>query len=74
MAGKASSIRDLASQHGEDAAEVSRFLPLAWLAPDIIESILGGKQPVDLTLERLRRMPTLPILWKDQRQLLGFDS
>ncbi|MCP4319857.1 MAG: hypothetical protein GY789_28740 [Hyphomicrobiales bacterium] len=72
--GKATSIRDLADKHGESAAEVSRFLPFAWLAPDIIENILNGSQPVDLTLERLRRMPSLPISWKQQRQLLGFEA
>ena len=72
--GKAASIGELAKQHGEDAAEVSRFLPLAWLAPDIVQNILDGKQPIDLTVERLRRMPALPILWKDQHQLLGFET
>ncbi|MCP5001336.1 MAG: recombinase family protein [Hyphomicrobiales bacterium] len=72
--GKTASIQDLAKFHNEDAAEVSRFLPLAWLAPDIVQKILNGKQPVDLTLERIRRMPVLPISWNEQRKILGFQG
>ncbi len=62
--GSASSIGDLAKELDHDPSEISRFLPLAFLAPDIIESILAGTQPVDLTQEKLRRLPSLPILWK----------
>lgn len=72
--GRAGSINELARQQNEDRNEISRFLSLAWLAPDIIETILLGKQPVDLTVERLRRRLPLPQLWHDQRQMLGFAS
>lgn len=68
------SINKLATQQGEDPNEISRFLPLAFLAPDIIESILTGTQPVDLTSEKLRRIPTLPNAWNEQRELLGFAA
>ena len=70
--GAADSINELAELHKEDRNEISRFLPLAHLAPDIVEKILEGKQPVDLTLERLRGLLPLPFSWKDQRELLGF--
>jgi hypothetical protein len=70
--GNALTIDELAKQQNEDSGEVSRFLPLAYLAPDIIEKILEGKQPVDLTAERLRRMPLLPHAWNEQRERLGF--
>ena len=56
-----------------DRNEISRFLPLAFLAPDIVEAILAGLQPIDLTLERVRRMGGLPISWREQRQALGFQ-
>jgi len=72
--GKASTIRDLAQRASMDESDVSRFLPLAFLAPDIIEAIVGGKQPVDLTTERLKRIRSLPHGWKDQRRLLGFPA
>ena len=70
--GSATSIGDLATQQNEDPAEVSRFLPLGFLAPDIVESILTGTHPVDLTIQRLREIASLPIDWKEQRELLGF--
>jgi site-specific DNA recombinase len=70
--GTAISISDLANQQNEDPTEISRFLPLAFLAPVIVESILAGTQPVDLTIEKLRRIPALPISWTEQREMLDF--
>jgi len=51
---------------------MSRFLPLAFLAPDIVEAILAGKHPIELTAEKLKRIGMLPFAWDDQRRLLGF--
>ena len=70
--GTAASISDLAAQDNLDRNEISRFLPLAFLAPDIVEGILNGTQPVGLTILQLRRISTLPFRWNDQRSLLGF--
>ena len=42
------------------------------LAPDIVEAILAGRQPVELTVSRLKRIGDLPVSWAEQRQLLGF--
>jgi hypothetical protein len=42
-----------------DPAEISRLLPLACLSPDIVEAILTGRQPANLTVERLKRLPAL---------------
>jgi len=50
---------------------VRRLLDLAFLAPDIIEAILEGRQPADLTAERLTRLQ-LPLAWSEQRTSLGF--
>jgi len=69
--GKAGSIDDLARQEGILASEISRTLPLAFLAPDITKSILLGTQPVDLTAQRLKRIGSLPTCWREQRTLLG---
>jgi hypothetical protein len=43
--GQARSITDLAGQEGVTDAYVCRLLPLTCLAPDIVESILKGRQP-----------------------------
>ncbi len=50
-----------------------RVLGCAFLAPDILEAILDGSYPSDLTVKKLcwRR---LPIDWAEQRTQLGFSS
>jgi hypothetical protein len=52
-------------------AYVRRTLRLAFLAPDIVESIAEGRQPRALTLERL--LGPVPFAWADQRRLFGFS-
>jgi len=68
--GEAASIDDLSAKSSVPASEVSRALPLAFLAPNIVATILEGRQPVDLTSDQLKRMSPLPLVWKDQEQLL----
>jgi site-specific DNA recombinase len=68
--GAARSVRDLARRRGRDAGEVSRMLPLAFLAPDLIEAIVVGRHPVELTPRRLKRS-TVPPRWKEQRRVFG---
>ena len=72
--GEITTVRDIARQEGVDEGDVSRFLPLAFLAPDIVEAILAGRQPVELTPEKLKRLRNLPKCWDEQRQLLGFSG
>lgn len=47
---------------------ITRIIRLALLAPDIVESILEGKQPAFLTLKDLMR--PLPVGWVEQRAYL----
>jgi hypothetical protein len=70
--GDARSIRDLATRHRVDKGDVSRILPLAFLAPDIVAAILDGGQPAELAATRLKRLGGLPLLWSEQRARLGF--
>ena len=65
-------MAEIASQEGVDKSYVSRVMTLAFLAPDIIESIIAGRQPADLSVERLTKRIDLPLDWAQQRQLLGF--
>ena len=48
-------------------------MPLAFLAPDIVEAILAGTQPVDLTAETLTRRADLPLSWSEQKSLFGYN-
>jgi len=44
-----------------------------FLAPDIQQAILEGRQPPALTLDQLLRM-RLPTDWAEQRRTLCFDE
>jgi site-specific DNA recombinase len=70
--GEVASIRALARELDLDHRHVTRALPLASLAPDIVAAILEGRQPFDLTVTSLKRLTPLPIRWEDQRRTLGF--
>jgi len=69
--GSAPSIAAIARREGLQRTYVSRHLPLAFLAPDIVGSILAGEQPPTLTVDRLLDGPSLPLVWQEQRVALG---
>ena len=70
--GIVASRRDLANRDDVDPGDVSRVVPIAFLAPDITEAILDGRQPPELSAARLKRMRDLPLDWQQQRRYLGF--
>jgi site-specific DNA recombinase len=72
--GEATSVRDIARLNNVAENDVSRFLPLAFLAPDIIENIVSGRYPPKLTAEKLKRIGKLPHDWQRQREILGFND
>ncbi len=72
--GETPSVRELVKKHGADQGDVSRILSLAFLAPDIVESLLAGSQPIELTVRRMKRLSDLPFSWSDQHRYLGFTG
>ena len=72
--GKAGSPGEIAVQERTDPSELSRTLQLATLAPDIVQAILQGKQPSDLTATKLKKLKNLSLCWQEQRELLGFSG
>ncbi len=62
-------IAVLAELDRQQVSHVSRTLSLAFLAPDIVETILSGRQPITLTPERLKSCWPLPLDWDEQRQI-----
>jgi hypothetical protein len=70
--GQLTGSRSIADATGLDERYVSRILQRAFLAPDIVESILDGRQPVKMTLENFRTR--LPLDWATQRQLLDVSG
>jgi len=71
--GEAGTLNDLAKADGMTIRYLRRVMRLAFLAPDIKQAILDGRQPVELTAERLTRLADLPLDWVEQRHLLGFS-
>lgn len=55
-------------------AHLCRLARTAYLAPDIVQAIMGGRQPPALTARQLLRVGELPVNWEDQRGVLGFKS
>jgi hypothetical protein len=72
VSGRAASIVEIAARDGFVSQYVGRLLPLAFLAPDIVEAILEGRQPIDLTAETLTNRIKLPLDWAAQKKVLGF--
>jgi hypothetical protein len=73
VSGQVLNFTEIASREGIDQSYVARVVDLAFLAPDITESIIAGRQPTDLSVEKLTKRIDLPLDWAQQRQLLGFD-
>jgi site-specific DNA recombinase len=59
---------------GLDRTKLSRTLSLGFLAPDIVQAFIDGRQPPELRSERLKRLCPLPLAWIDQRRALGMDG
>ena len=57
-------IDDLANAEKLNSSYVSRVLRLTLLAPDIVEAILDGRQPIELRLDELKK--AVPIVWGAQ--------
>src|SRR5215475_10435398 len=62
----------LAEREGVSPSYFTRLVRLSYLAPDVAHAILDGRQPRDLTAEKLLEHSRLPLAWHDQRTALGF--
>ena len=72
MSSTAPSLTAVAAEQGISQSYATRLVRLAWLALDIIEAILGGCQPANLTASRLMHGTRIPTDWQEQRKALGF--
>ena len=57
-------IEEIAAAEKINSSYVSRLLRLTLLAPDIVEAIVDGRQPVEMTLAVL--MEPFPVAWREQ--------
>ena len=54
--GRYNSAKEIAESNGLSERYVWKILRLAYLAPDIVESILAGAQPTHLALRRVNEI------------------
>ena len=67
-----STLEDVAVQENMGGPYAARLTRLNYLAPNIVAAILDGKQPVDLTANKLMADTRFPFDWRAQRAALGF--
>jgi len=70
--GQYASISEMAAAERIDRGYLGRVLQLTLLAPDIVESILDGRQPAELGLPAL--MGPFPLDWDTQRTALAVSA
>lgn len=66
-------LRQLAAQERHSGRYIARIVPMVSLSPKIQTAILGGTQPVELSLERVIR-GQIPHDWVQQEYNFGFAA
>jgi hypothetical protein len=67
--GQYTTIAELAEREGIAPSYMTRVLRLTLLAPDIVKSILEGKQGPEVTLARV--LEPFPLAWNNQYDAVG---
>jgi hypothetical protein len=67
--GEYATIREIAAAEKINESYVGRVLRLTLLGPDIVDAILGGRQPASWQLEKLLR--GFPVVWQAQREAVS---
>jgi site-specific DNA recombinase len=65
-------LEEIAKSHGFVPSYATRLFRLTLLAPDVVATVLGGRQPPELTARKLMDDTRLPLAWSEQRRALGF--
>ena len=68
--GRYKDTAEIAERFKLNDAHVRRLLRFGYLAPDIVEAIVEGRQPRALTVRRL--LKGIPCAWADQRRSFSF--
>lgn len=72
--GKMASASEIAKQEGMTSNAITRLIYRAFLAPDIVRSIMNGTHPATLNSDLLKKIVPLPLDWDEQRKLLGLNQ
>ena len=68
--GQAASISEIARREGVSDRFVSILLNLAFLAPSVVQAIMEGRQPAELTAKGLMFGEEIRPLWREQMRLV----
>ena len=71
LMGRVQSVAEIAESEGVADRYVRRVMRLAFLAPKIVEAIVTGIQPPELSAEALAERIDLPLIWISQEQAVG---
>jgi site-specific DNA recombinase len=69
--GEIENLKDIANREGVAPDYVTDVIRLAFLSPDITDTIIRGHQPPELTLRKLLKLNTLSVDWDEQVSQLG---
>jgi hypothetical protein len=73
VSGRYGSMVEIAKCNGVGKQYVSRLIRLAFLAPEMVERIVAGRQPPELTAQSLQAGRfDIPVDWAAQKRALGF--
>jgi DNA invertase Pin-like site-specific DNA recombinase len=71
IAGRISSLGDLARREKVDGRSMRRLIQLGFLSPRIVEAMVEGRQPSEMSVIALTRRIKLAARWSEQEQVLG---
>ena len=66
--GAAPSLGAIAERENVSPNLVRRYIDLAVLPTDLIDAIIAGQQPVELTAESIKQAYPLPVRWREQSE------
>jgi site-specific DNA recombinase len=67
-------IQELAEAEGVVKSYVTRIVRLAFLAPDIVDDVLAGRQSAAINAKRLASTADLPTSWAEQRRHFAIEN
>jgi site-specific DNA recombinase len=75
VSGRRQSMVEIAKRDGVGEQYVSRPIRLAFLAPEMVERIVAGRQQPELTAQALRTgRLDIPVDWVAQKRAFGFAA
>ena len=73
IADRSLTLDEIAKSEGVVPSYATRLYRLTLLAPDIVNAIVAGRHPPELTARRLMDDTRLPLAWQEQRKMLSFS-